>query len=46
MFALHFLPHDAMLARYILSSSVRLSHAGIVSKRLNAELNQANNAVR
>jgi len=36
-----FLPRDAMLARYMLLSfvrlSVRLSHAGIVSKRLNAK---------
>jgi len=34
-----FLPRDAMLARYMLSSrvrlSVRLSHASIVPKRLN-----------
>ena len=35
----NFYPRDAMLARYLLSSSVclsvRSSHAGIVSKRLN-----------
>jgi len=35
------LPRDATLARYVLSScvclSIRLSHAGIVSKRLNVE---------
>jgi len=37
-----FLPRDAMLARYMLLPcvrlSVRLSHAGIVPKRLNLEL--------
>jgi len=30
-----FLPHDAKLVRYMLSSFVRLSHASVVPKRLN-----------